>query len=183
MNAYRGGPYQEALSGLTTLNNDWYSGNQYQTYGFEYEPGSEGQVTWYVGGQATGKLDGRAIRPNGNIGQRVIPEEPMSVIMNLGMSSSFAPLNMIGLAKILPATMRFDYIRIYQDPNNEMITCDPPGYPTTSYIAQHQQAYNNPNFTTWYFVLIAFWRTASNVQNRESTGFSWPQNTLMNSCK
>jgi beta-glucanase (GH16 family) len=149
MNAYRGGPFQQALSGLSTLNNDWYNGNQYQIFGFEYEPGSNGQITWYVGEQAMWKLDGRAVRPNGNIGQRPIPEEPMSVIMNFGMSPSFSQLDLVDISQLLPATMRFDYIRIYQDPNNMMVTCDPPGYPTTSYINQHPQAYNNPNLTNW----------------------------------
>lgn len=150
MNAYRGGPYQEALSGVTWLNNQWYDGNGYQTYGFEYNPGENGQITWFVGDDYTWKMDHRSLRPNGNVGQRVVPEEPMSLIMNFGMSYSFAEVFLANLAQLMPATMRFDYVRIYQDPTDVSVTCDPPGYPTTQYIANHPKPYTNPNLTIWY---------------------------------
>jgi beta-glucan synthesis-associated protein KRE6 len=149
MNSYQGGIYQQAISGVTNLNNNWYEGKQYQKYSFEYEPGGDGYIVWHVGDDATWKLDARAIGPNGNIGQRVIPEEPMAIVANFGMSNGFAQLNMTGLSKLMPATMRFDYIRIYQDEDNQMVTCDPPGYPTTSYIKQHPEPYNNMNLTKW----------------------------------
>ena len=149
MNVYRGGHFQQALSAVTVLNNDWYDGNAYQTFGFDTTPGGSGNVVWYVAGQQTWKLDARAVGPNGNIGQRIIPEEPMAMVMNFGMSNSFAQLDMPGLAKLMPATMRFDYVRIYQDPNNNIVTCDPPDYETTSYIGSHQDAYQNPNLTLW----------------------------------
>jgi beta-glucanase (GH16 family) len=150
MNGYTGGPFQEALSAVSNVNNDWYDGNAYQTYAFEYEPGPQGYVTWYVGKDKTWSVDARAIRPNGNVGQRVLPYEPMALIMNFGMSNSFAALNMTGLGKEMPAKMRFDYVRIYQDTDSDgTITCDPPGYPTTNYIAQHGKAYQNPNNTQW----------------------------------
>jgi beta-glucanase (GH16 family) len=145
MNLYRGGPYQQALSGVTWLNNQWYDGNGYQTYGFEYVPGDTGELSWFVGDQYTWHLDYRAIRPNGNIGQRAIPKEPMAVVMNFGMSYSFTDVFLANLAQLMPATMRFDYVRIYQDPNAGSVTCDPPGYSTTSYIAKHMKAYTNPN--------------------------------------
>ena len=149
MNAYRGGPYQQALSGVTNLNNDWYNGNAYQTYGFEYTPGASGRINWFVGDQTTWMMDGRSVRPNGNIGQRIIPAEPMALVMNFGMSASFAQLNFTGLAPLMPATMRFDYVRIYQDSSSTSVTCDPPGMETTNYIARHQDAYQNPNKTLW----------------------------------
>lgn len=147
-NAYQGGPFQQALSALTFLNNDWYDGQAYQSYGFEYQPGADGFVSWHVGSQNTWKIDGRAIGPNGNIGQRVMPEEPMSIIANFGMAPSFAAINYTYISKLLPATMRIDYIRIYQDEDGEM-TCDPEGYPSTAYIAEHPKAYLNPNNTQW----------------------------------
>ena len=149
MNGYRGGVFQQALSGLTTLNNNWYDGKQYQTYGFEYSPGGSGNIVWYVGGQKTWKLDARAIGPNGNIGQRVIPEEPMALVMNYGMSQGFSLVDFPGLAKLLPAKMRFDYVRIYQEEGSESITCDPSGYETTEYIKAHADSYYNPNKTLW----------------------------------
>ena len=148
LNAYQGGPFQQAISALTWLNNDWYDNKAYQIYGFEYEPGSGGYVTWYVGDEKTWKVTGQSLGPNANIGQRVVPEEPLALVVNFGMSSSFAALNLTGLAPLFPATMRIDYIRIYQDDTGEM-TCDPTGYPTTPYIAAHPEPYANPNLTTW----------------------------------
>ncbi|KAL2872692.1 SKN1/KRE6 family beta-glucan synthesis-associated protein [Aspergillus lucknowensis] len=164
INTYRGGPYQQAMSGVTNLNNDWYNGKEYQTYAFEYKPGADGNVTWFVGHEQTWTLDGRAIGPNGNVGQRVIPLEPLAIVMNLGMAWSFAPIDK-GVEKHMPAYMRFDYIRIYQDPDEVSVTCDPPGYETTEYIAKHPVAYQNVNKTSW-----------------TAAGYDWPTNTLMHGC-
>lgn len=153
MNSYQGGPFQQAISGLTNLNNDWYDGKAYQKFAFEYATGDDGYITWHVGDAETWTMDARAIGPNGNVGQRIIPEEPMSIIANFGMSNSFAAINLTGIASTLPATMRIDYIRIYQDEGNEIVTCDPPGYPTTDYIKKHPEPYANPNMTSWYVVI------------------------------
>jgi beta-glucanase (GH16 family) len=149
LNSYQGGVFQQALSGLTNLNNDWYDGKAYQKYNFEYTPGGKGKITWSVGDVLSWALDYRSIGPNGNVGQRVIPTEPMSVIMNLGMSEGYSPVNLPELDKTFPATMRFDYVRIYQDPDSVSVTCDPPDYPTTPYINKHMDVYTNPNITTW----------------------------------
>jgi beta-glucan synthesis-associated protein KRE6 len=149
INEYHGGPIQQAISGLSNLNNQWYDGNGYQTYAFEYKPGADGESTFFVGDTATWRLTGDAIGPNGNVGQRVLPEEPMYPIVNFGMSDGFSALNLTGIAPLLPSTMRVDHIRIYQDPSAESVTCDPPGYETTPYIKQHYDVYTNPNLTQW----------------------------------
>ncbi|KAL3418391.1 hypothetical protein PVAG01_10107 [Phlyctema vagabunda] len=160
MNSYCGGPYQQAVSATTLLNNDWYEGKAYQKYGFEYIPGTTtGKVGWFVGEDQTFMMDGRAIGPNGNIAARQISEEPMSMVLNLGISNSWTWILWEGLK--FPATMHIDYVRIYQRPGQESVTCDPPGYPTTEYIKNHPEAYNNPNKTTW-----------------NETGYSWPKNKL-----
>ena len=150
MNIYKGGPFQQAVSGLSNLNNDWYDGNGYQVYAFEYSPGANGEITWFVGDDATWTLNGNALGPNGNVNQRVIPEEPMAAVMNFGMSSGFSSLNLTGLGPLMPATMRFDYIRVYQDSDQESVTCDPDGYETTAYINEHYDVYTNPNVTRWF---------------------------------
>lgn len=149
LNSYAGSTYQQALSGLSNLNNDWYDGKAYQIYGFEYKPGaSDGYVVWNVGEEKTWKTNGMAVGPNGNVGQRVVPEEPLSLIVNFGMSNNFAMLNLTGLGPLMPAHMRLDYIRIYQDEDGEM-TCDPEGWETTQYIKEHPEPYHNPNLTHW----------------------------------
>ncbi|KAJ6135564.1 hypothetical protein N7512_000724 [Penicillium capsulatum] len=164
INSYRGGVYQQALSGLTNLNSRWYNGTEYQTFSFEYYPGATGSVTWFVGADKTWTLDGRAIGPNGNIGQRMIPLEPMSIVFNLGMADNFAPQNHT-IREYMPAHLRVDHIRIYQDPDEESVTCDPPGYETTSYIREHSKAYENPNVTKW-----------------ADAGYHWPKNSYMHTC-
>lgn len=83
---------------------------QYQKYAFEYIPGeADGSIAWFVGDEETIRMTGRvgcitwkcfctadrhnqgnAIGPNGNIGQRDISQEPMSMILNLGFSTAWA---------------------------------------------------------------------------------------------
>ncbi|KAG8630200.1 hypothetical protein KVT40_001819 [Elsinoe batatas] len=165
LNSYQGGVFQQAISAVTTLNNDWFDGNRYQKYSFEYVPGADGYVMFFVGDTPTFYIDGKSTGPNGNIAQRVIPEEPMALVSNFGMSPGFSAINYTGIEKTLPATMRFDYIRIYQDEDGEL-TCDPKGYPTTDYIEKHRKVYDNPNITRW-----------------ADAGFDWPKNSLVNDCK
>lgn len=166
VNTYTGGPFQEAVSTTTMLNNGWYDGKAYQKYAFEYAPGADenAYVQWLVGDTEMMKVDARAIGPNGNIGQRLVSEEPMSMILNLGFSHSWVNIDFSKL--VFPTVMRVDYVRWYQRDDSYMVTCDPPGYETTDYIANHPIAYNNPNYTQW-----------------KDTGYSWPKNTLMNGCQ
>jgi beta-glucan synthesis-associated protein KRE6 len=182
VNAYLGGPFQQAISTLSNLNNDWYDGKAYQKYAFNYKRGDDGYITWYVGDAETWTMDARAIGPNGNVGKRTIPEEPMSIIVNFGMSNGFSPVNLTGITSTLPATMRIDYIRIYQDEGEELVTCDPDGYPTTEYIRQHPEPYSNPNLTAWYVTYKLSPRIFLTV-NRSQSKYDWPQNSFMNDCK
>lgn len=146
-NGYTGGPFQQAVSATTNLNRNWYDGKQYQKYSFEYVPGEgEGSyIVWKVGGDTTFLMDGRAIGPNGNIQARQVSLEPMSMILNLGYSSSWTEIK-YDLLKF-PTIMRVDYVRWYQKKGEEMVTCDPPGFETTKYIEEHKVAYTNPNLT------------------------------------
>ncbi|KAF4635051.1 hypothetical protein G7Y89_g3045 [Cudoniella acicularis] len=151
MNGYCGGPFQQAVSATTLLNNEWYDGNAYQKYAFEYVPGtSSGKIAWFVGEDPSFIMDGRAIGPNGNVGARQVPEEPMSMILNLGYSSAWTGIDAADLR--FPTIMHIDYVRIYQKAGETSITCDPPGYPTTEYIKDHPIAYMNPNLTVRSFV-------------------------------
>nr|OQO20930.1 hypothetical protein B0A51_12244 [Rachicladosporium sp. CCFEE 5018] len=165
VNTYTGGPFQQAVSTTSMLNNDWYDGKAYQKYAFEYAPGSDedAYIKWTVGDDEMMTFDARALGPNGNIGQRMVSEEPMTMIINLGFSEAWVNIDWANLK--FPTVYRVDYVRWYQREDFEMVTCDPPGYETTDYIASHPKAYNNPNYTHW-----------------EDAGYSWPQNTLMDGC-
>jgi len=52
--------------------------------------------------------------------------------MNLGMSTSFGPVDLAHLP--FPAHMRVDYIRVYQPEGQIKVGCDPKEFPTTNYI-------------------------------------------------
>ena len=54
------------------------------------------------------------------------------LIMNLGISENFGFVDYDNL--VFPATMRVDWIRVYQDPNNINVGCDPDAFPTKAYI-------------------------------------------------
>lgn len=165
LNAYCGGPYQQAISGKTELNNKWYEGNQYQKYGFEYTPGTglDGQIAWFVGDDMSYMMNGNALGPNGNVDSRPISEEPMSIVLNVGISPAWTGIIFEEL--VFPATMYVDYVRWYQPADETSVTCDPPGYETTEYIRNHPKAYNNINLTNW-----------------DETGYGWPKHKLNTNC-
>lgn len=150
MNTYAGGPFQQAISGITTLNTLWYEyGNGthiFQRYGFEYINDDEkGYCRWFVGRDPTFTLNVQALHPNGNIGQRQISKEPMLIIVNLGVLNNWAYIDWPGLN--FPVTMRIDFIRVYQPKDQINVGCDPPGYPTQNYINSHKDIYYNVNLT------------------------------------
>lgn len=98
MNTWCGGPFQQAISGITTLNNKWYDGEFFQKYAFEYTPGKgTGGITWFVGDEPTFSMKGEATRQNGNVGPRDVSREPMSIILNLGLSNNWAYIDWPGL--------------------------------------------------------------------------------------
>lgn len=71
------------------------------------------------------------------IGPRPVPQEPMYLIINLGMSRNFGWVDLDHLT--FPTIMKVDYIRVYQDPDHKNIGCDPPDFPTAAYIEQYVQ--------------------------------------------
>ena len=55
--------------------------------------------------------------------------------MNLGLSENFGFVDYENL--VFPAHMKVDWVRVYQDPNNINIGCDPPDFPTKAYIEEY----------------------------------------------
>jgi beta-glucanase (GH16 family) len=164
MNTYAGGPFQQAVSGITTLNTDWYNrgeGERYfQKYAYEYlNDDSTGYCRWFVGDTPTFTVYANALAPNGNIGWRRISKEPMSMVLNLGISKNWAYIDFPAIN--FPVQFEIDYVRIYQPPNATSITCDPENYPTYDYIENHRIAYDIWNYTLW-----------------NETGYSIPKNSL-----
>jgi len=54
------------------------------------------------------------------------------------MSSSFVRTDWDNI--VFPATMRVDYVRVYQDPDQINVGCDPEDYPTQDYINTYASA-------------------------------------------
>ena len=156
VNSYHGSVYQEAVSSVTQTPDSNFptTNNQFVTYGVEYLPDWDlnggGYTRWYVNGKASGEVTGSALPPVKalDIGQRHIPVEPMSIIMNLGMSPGFQTLDFDEGGMTFPAQLKFDYVRVYQPASQSPKTsCDPPDYPTADYINRHIELYTNPNIT------------------------------------
>lgn len=168
MNTYAGGPFQQAVSAVSTLNTTWYeygtTSGRFQLYGFEYlHDNDNGYITWYVGPNPTFTVQSYALGPNGNIGFRRIAKEPMSIVMNLGLSNNWAYIDWPSIH--FPSFMEVNFVRVYQPPNAISMTCDPAGHPTTNYINAHLNAYSNVNLTSW-----------------ANAGYKMPRNKLVNGC-
>nr|GAT57878.1 predicted protein [Mycena chlorophos] len=154
-NGYAGGIYQEAASVVTITNQDCYQLKTpcYATHGFEYTPGyNDAYITWITNDAASWTLHAAGVGPNNltQIGAREITQEPLYILINLGLSHNFVwDIDFADMS--WPATMRVDWIRVYQDPNNvnQTVGCETPERPTQAYINTYIEAYTNPNLTTW----------------------------------
>ncbi|XP_006461090.1 hypothetical protein AGABI2DRAFT_204568 [Agaricus bisporus var. bisporus H97] len=168
-NSYVGGITQQATSVTTRTDPNSYefSGGRYATYGFEYKPGfDEGYITWISSGEMAWTLRGPGLGPDPSvqIGARPVSQEPMYLIMNLGMSKNFGPVDLENLP--FPAHMRVDYVRVYQPEDAINIGCDPKEFPTADYINKYIEAYTKPNLTTWV----------------DDFKQPWPRNSLLGQC-
>jgi len=153
LNTYIGGSTQQATSVVTNTNQACYelsAGACYSVYGFQYKPGFDNAyITWMSDSKAAWTINagGLAADPVTQIAARPIPQEPMYLLVNLGMSENFGTVDIEHLT--FPNHLRMDYIRVYQDPKAINIGCDPKDFPTAEYIKTYIEAYTNPNLTTW----------------------------------
>ncbi|RPD77391.1 glycoside hydrolase family 16 protein [Lentinus tigrinus ALCF2SS1-7] len=172
-NTYKGGVYQQAISAVSDIDSTAYAGQKYATYGFEWwsDPSkrNDGFITWVANGQKTWTMNADAIGADDTveISQRIVPEEPMYIIFNLGMSPGFQKQDFKHLT--FPVQMYIDYVRVYQRDdvagNSDAQSCNPSSYPTADYIENHLNAYSNPNLTTW-----------------DQAGYTFPRNSLYDGC-
>jgi hypothetical protein len=132
------------------------SGQQFTPLGFEYwaNPSNpdEGFITWQTNGQQTVRLGAAAMGPDqgtggSGVGRRLIPEEPMSIVLNLGISSNWQDIDLTTMT--FPTEMWVDYVRVYQRKGYTNVGCDPKDYPTAKYINEHPAQYTNAQLTTW----------------------------------
>lgn len=180
-NTYRGSAVQQAVSSLTRVPADMFqgSGQNMKVFGFEYwaDPKSrdDGFITWYSDGKPSYRMGAAAMGPDSGVNStgvssRIIPEEPMSIVLNLGISRNWQKI--LPETMMMPAEMLIDYVRVYQRKGSENIGCDPKDYPTQDYINRHLDAYMNPNLTTW---------TKQGAIGGPA-GYSWPKNSQLDTC-
>ncbi|KAF7341851.1 GH16 domain-containing protein [Mycena sanguinolenta] len=149
---FNGNTFQEATSVVSTTNQSCYQLTErcYAINGFEYVPGFDNSyITWITNNKVAWTLNVAAMGANAEtlISARPITNEPLYIIANLGMSPAFGAVDLEHLT--FPSTMRLDWVRVYQDPDNINIGCDPPEAPTSAYINTYIEAYTNPLLTTW----------------------------------
>ncbi|THU97970.1 glycoside hydrolase family 16 protein [Dendrothele bispora CBS 962.96] len=152
-NSFTGNVNQQATSVVTNTNPQCYEDSIdpcYSVYGFEYKPGfDDAYILWISDNEISWSLNvaGLDADPKVEISARPVSQEPMYLLMNLGMSRNFGPVDLAHLQ--FPAHMYVDWIRVYQDSDNINIGCDPNKFPTANYINTYIEAYTNPNLTTW----------------------------------
>ena len=137
-----GNEFQDSISGYVKYDKASFGSRPY-TIGLHWEPGEF--IRWYVDGHFVYEVNKDAVRAQSNAqgqttGPRLVPEEPMQIILNLAMSDSFTHdfiTNGFLAQTQFPASMKVDYVRVWQDANNPKHTvgCSPPDKPTEQYIA------------------------------------------------
>ncbi|WFD41641.1 hypothetical protein MPSI1_000272 [Malassezia psittaci] len=162
-NTWSGGVTQEAMSSTTRIDDNSFENAttpNYNIVGMEYEPDwnntGSGYITFYANGVPSWTINEGALTANtaAEIGKRVVSKEPMSIIMNLGIASGFqyvTDFNGGTQGVNFPATMKFDYIRVYQKQGtpDSRRSCSPSDHPTSDYISRHQDLYMNNNLTKY----------------------------------
>lgn len=179
LNPYTGNVYQQAASGLSNTDQISYNGKAFASYGFQYATSDSDNpyLTWTQKDQAMWGFTSGAIGPDpvSQISSRTISNEPMYILLNLGMSANFGEIDLHKLT--FPAKMLVDWVRVYQPVGEPINTsCSPPKYPTAKYIQDHQAAYTNPNLTTW----IQYQESRGDKTGNPKTGF--PKNKLLDTC-
>lgn len=194
LNSYTGEVTQQSISGTSLASQTAVQMNAmengypedpdkgYATYSVEYGPGEDGFVSWTGNGKSTWEVYPEALRPDtrSQVKKRSFPEEPMYILLNLGISMNFVAggINWEKLQDVFKMdpnqrlTMSVDWVRVYQDPNEPgfpRVGCDPPDHPTRDYIERHKEAYTNANLTTW-----------GGTREEGGYGANWPRNRLYN---
>jgi len=126
---------------------------RYWTYTMEWKTGPDGHLSWWYDGEfvwgmaaeAFGEYSVCADRGGSTecvrTPKRMIPEEPMSIVMNTAIGTWNGGKTALD-GKHWPAKFFVDYVRVWQEVEN--IGCDPPNYPTATYIEKHASWYGEP---------------------------------------
>mgnify|MGYP001940779590 FL=1 len=172
-NPWSGGETQEALSCVTRVPDSAFFGTDAKPtiIGVEYDPDFDNQgngyITWYMDGKPSWTLYQGALSPDEKtqISWRTFPKEPMSIIINLGISSGFQDIDWDDIQ--FPAHLAVEHVRVYQKPGSKRVSCDPSDHPTADYIKRNQDLYYNNNLTSFL---------------NSSHHMMWPKNDYKDGC-
>ncbi|KAJ6550125.1 beta-glucan synthesis-associated [Mycena capillaripes] len=156
LNGYKGGAYQQATSVVTKTNQQCYEliDNCTSVYGMEYKPGfGDAYISWISDEKLAWTVNAAGLEADlqTEIGARPVPQEPMYILANLGMSTNFGTVDLEHLT--FPTTMSLDYVRVYQYEDQINIGCDPPDFPTQEYINTYIEAYTSEFLASSNYVM------------------------------
>jgi len=142
----RANHFQDCLSAEVGVEQSHF--DEFHTYGMLWEP--EERVAWYVDGHPVFEVRQNALEPKRSpsnsefeVGQRDIPTEPMSLLINVAISDT-GVMNW-HRGHTWPLHMDVDYVRIYQDASRgHSLGCSPDSHPTKEYIEAHRELYGVP---------------------------------------
>ncbi|CAI5721307.1 unnamed protein product [Peronospora effusa] len=171
-------------------------------YQLEWVTGGKGYVRWMLDGSPLFEVAADTVSnvpQNGNSSnpQKLMLEEPMSVIFNVALSSSWGatPPNagnacrgdgsdkkVNKICNEFPMFMKIDYIRLYQDQGDDLDTdnymqvgCDPASHPTKQWIQGHINEYQDNDNPVMEVIGKAFCKTNSDC----TVGGNYAQTGLM----
>jgi hypothetical protein len=92
LNSYWGSTYQQAVSYLTDVDSKYYIDNspEFGVFGFEFvgneNTRDDNYITWVANGKPSWTMHAESIGPDPltDVGQRLVSEEPMYLILNFG---------------------------------------------------------------------------------------------------
>ena len=149
----------DAISANTNLYETHF--NDFHTYRLEWIPGENGYLTWHLDGKFLYGIHADAFNKTG----AMIPEEPMYIILNTAISSTWGfptpcpegcPCDCFDARKFecacavpsrmsenFPNEFLIEYVRVYQaeDDKNQIIGCSTKSHPTKKYIQGHVKNY------------------------------------------
>ncbi len=159
--------WEDAISVNTNLNASHFE--SHHVYRLEWQPGKDGYLYWYLDNDLIFGIDGNS--PHELTGS-LIPQEPMYLIFNTAISHRWGMPEPCDITKCptcwrcydclnpecqctlpdgmkncknLPAEMKIDYVRLYQDKSDptHSIDCSPPHYPTKDFIIAFSERYED----------------------------------------
>lgn len=142
----RGNTVQDCLSAEVDLRATHFE--KFHTYGLLWEP--KKRVVWYMDGEPLFEAGQEALSPKRSpsnpefyVGQRDVPTEPMSMLLNVAISDH-GVMNW-NRHMTFPITMEVDYVRVYQNPaKGHTLSCDPKSHPTKVYIDANPSKFGLP---------------------------------------